>query len=69
MRPVKPNFSRNRSVHLEALFLSIILIYLVLASQFESLTDPFAIMLSLPMSLLGAFLDCCFLVVRFRSCR
>ncbi len=41
---------------IEALFLAIILIYFVLASQFESLTDPFAIMLSLPMSLLGAFL-------------
>ncbi len=37
-------------------FLAIVMIYLVLASQFESLTDPFAIMLSLPMSLLGAFL-------------
>ncbi len=41
---------------IEALFLAIVMIYLVLASQFESLTDPFAIMLSLPMSLLGAFL-------------
>ncbi len=41
---------------LQALLLSIILIYLVLASQFESFTDPFAIMLSLPMSLVGAFL-------------
>ncbi len=41
---------------IEALFLAIIMIYFVLASQFESLTDPFSIMLSLPMSLLGAFL-------------
>lgn len=45
---------------LQALLLSIILIYLVLASQFESFTDPFAIMLSLPMSLLGAFLGLLF---------
>ncbi len=41
---------------IEALFLAIIMIYFVLASQFESLTDPLSIMLSLPMSLLGAFL-------------
>ena len=41
---------------IEALFLAIVMIYFVLASQFESLTDPFSIMLSLPMSLLGAFL-------------
>ena len=41
---------------LSALALAVILIYIVLASQFESFTDPFAIMLSLPMSLVGAFL-------------
>jgi HAE1 family hydrophobic/amphiphilic exporter-1 len=41
---------------LDSLVLAIILIFLVLASQFESITDPFSIMLSLPMSLLGAFL-------------
>ncbi len=40
---------------LSALLLAVILIYIVLASQFESFTDPFAIMLSLPMSLVGAF--------------
>jgi hydrophobe/amphiphile efflux-1 (HAE1) family protein len=45
---------------LSALLLSVILIYIVLASQFESFTDPFAIMLSLPMSLLGAFLGLLF---------
>ncbi len=41
---------------IEALFLAVIMIYFVLASQFESYSDPFSIMLSLPMSLLGAFL-------------
>ena len=48
---------------LQALLLSVILIYIVLASQFESFTDPFAIMLSLPMSLVGAFLG----LLLFRS--
>jgi hydrophobe/amphiphile efflux-1 (HAE1) family protein len=48
---------------LGALALSVILIYIVLASQFESFTDPFAIMLSLPMSLVGAFLG----LLAFRS--
>lgn len=41
---------------LKALFLSVIFIYLLLASQYESFTDPFSIMLSLPMSLVGAIL-------------
>ncbi len=41
---------------IEALFMSIIFIYFVLASQFNSYKDPFTIMLSLPFSLIGAFL-------------
>jgi HAE1 family hydrophobic/amphiphilic exporter-1 len=41
---------------LESLALAIILIFLILASQFESLTQPFAIMLSLPLSLIGVLL-------------
>jgi HAE1 family hydrophobic/amphiphilic exporter-1 len=41
---------------LEALFLSVIFIYFVLASQFDSFKDPFVIMLSLPLSLIGAFM-------------
>lgn len=40
----------------EALLLAIILIFLILASQFESFTQPFAIMLSLPLSLIGVLL-------------
>jgi HAE1 family hydrophobic/amphiphilic exporter-1 len=41
---------------LEAILLAIILIFLILASQFESFTQPFAIMLSLPLSLVGVLL-------------
>jgi HAE1 family hydrophobic/amphiphilic exporter-1 len=41
---------------LEAILLAVILIYLILASQFESFTQPFAIMLSLPLSLVGVLL-------------
>jgi multidrug efflux pump subunit AcrB len=39
-----------------ALILSIVFIYLVLASQYESFFDPLSIMLSLPLSLVGAVL-------------
>jgi len=41
---------------LEAILLAVILIYLILASQFESFTQPFAIMLSLPLSVVGVLL-------------
>jgi HAE1 family hydrophobic/amphiphilic exporter-1 len=37
----------------EALILAILFVYLILASQFESFIDPLAIMLSLPLSLVG----------------
>ena len=37
----------------EALVLAIILVYLILAAQFESFIDPLAIMLSLPLSVVG----------------
>mgnify|MGYP000933725122 CR=1 FL=1 len=40
----------------ETLFLAIVFIYLVLASQFESFLQPLAIMLSLPLSLIGVFM-------------
>jgi hydrophobic/amphiphilic exporter-1 (mainly G- bacteria), HAE1 family len=41
---------------IEAILLAVILIFLILASQFESITQPFAIMLSLPLSLIGVLL-------------
>lgn len=37
----------------EALILAVILVYLILAAQFESFIDPLAIMLSLPLSIVG----------------
>src|SRR5690606_27263811 len=40
----------------ETLVLAVILIFLILASQFESFTHPVAIMLSLPLSLVGVLL-------------
>jgi HAE1 family hydrophobic/amphiphilic exporter-1 len=41
---------------METLLLAVILIFLILASQFESFTQPAAIMLSLPLSLVGVLL-------------
>jgi hydrophobic/amphiphilic exporter-1 (mainly G- bacteria), HAE1 family len=38
-----------------AFILAIILTYMVLAAQFESFTQPFAIMMGLPLSFVGAF--------------
>lgn len=40
---------------INALFLAIILVYIILASQFNSFVHPFTIMLSLPFSVIGAF--------------
>jgi HAE1 family hydrophobic/amphiphilic exporter-1 len=40
----------------QALLLSVIFIYLVLASQYESFHDPLSIMVSLPLSIVGAML-------------
>ncbi|MDP3423523.1 MAG: efflux RND transporter permease subunit [Burkholderiaceae bacterium] len=48
---------RNSSGSLAVVFvLALLFIYLVLAAQFESFVDPFIIMLSVPLSMLGALL-------------
>ncbi len=48
---------RNASGSLAMVFvLALLFIYLVLAAQFESFIDPFIIMLSVPLSMLGALL-------------
>lgn len=39
-----------------ALILGIVLVYMVLAAQFESLIHPFTIMMSLPFAVIGAFI-------------
>lgn len=39
------------------LLLSVILVYIVMASQFESLTEPFIIMFSIPFAFTGVFLS------------
>ncbi len=39
-----------------ALLLSVLLIYMILASQFESLLQPFIIMMAIPFALTGAFI-------------
>jgi hydrophobe/amphiphile efflux-1 (HAE1) family protein len=46
-----------------SLALAIVFVYIVLAAQFESFSYPFAIMLALPMSLIGAI----FTLIIFRS--
>ena len=37
-----------------AIFLAVIMVYMILASQFESFVHPFTIMLSLPLAIVGA---------------
>jgi HAE1 family hydrophobic/amphiphilic exporter-1 len=39
-----------------ALLLSLVIVYMILASQFESLVQPFIIMLAIPFALTGAFI-------------
>jgi hydrophobic/amphiphilic exporter-1 (mainly G- bacteria), HAE1 family len=38
-----------------ALFMAVVIVYMILASQFDSFVHPFTIMLSLPLSVIGAF--------------
>ena len=49
-------FSESSSSLVFAFVLAILLVYLVLAAQFESFRDPFIIMFTVPLALMGAVL-------------
>ncbi|HEY4799586.1 MAG TPA: efflux RND transporter permease subunit, partial [Bacteroidia bacterium] len=51
------DFAESSSNILFAFLLALILIYLVLAAQFESFVDPFIIMLTVPLAMAGALLS------------
>ncbi len=51
------DFAESSSNISFALVLALILIYLILAAQFESFRDPFIIMLTVPMAITGAMLS------------
>lgn len=51
------DYSESSSSLIFAFIFAILLIYLVLAAQFESLIDPFIILLTVPMALTGALLS------------
>ncbi|WP_109696503.1 efflux RND transporter permease subunit [Chitinophaga deserti] len=51
------DYAESGSNTMFALLLALILIYLVLAAQFESWVDPLIIMLTVPMAFAGAFLS------------
>ena len=51
------DFAESSSNTSFALILALVLIYLVLAAQFESFIDPFIIMVTVPLALAGAYLS------------
>jgi HAE1 family hydrophobic/amphiphilic exporter-1/multidrug efflux pump len=51
------DYSESSSNTAYAFILALILIYLVLAAQFESFKDPFTIMLTVPLAIAGAVLS------------
>ena len=51
------DFAESSSNILFAFVLALMLIYLILAAQFESFRDPFIIMLTVPMAIAGALLS------------
>jgi len=51
------DFAESNSNISFALILALLLIYLILAGQFESFRDPFIIMLTVPMAIAGAMLS------------
>ena len=50
------DFSESSSSLMFAFILAILLIFLILAAQFESFKDPFVIMLTVPLAIAGALL-------------
>jgi multidrug efflux pump len=54
---VSKDFAESSSSLLFALVLALVLIYLVLAAQFESFRDPFIIMLTVPLAIAGAVIS------------
>ena len=51
------DFSEGSSNILYAFAFALLLIYMVLAAQFESFIDPFVVMLTVPLAIAGAFLS------------
>jgi multidrug efflux pump len=51
------DFAESASNTSFAFILALLLIYLILAAQFESFRDPFVIMLTVPLAVLGALLS------------
>lgn len=51
------DFAESTSNTLFAFLLALVLIYLVLAAQFESFLDPFIIMITVPLALAGAIIS------------
>lgn len=51
------DYAESSSNTLFAFVLALVLIYLILAAQFESFTDPFIIMLTVPLAIAGAVLS------------
>ncbi|HRD06656.1 MAG TPA: efflux RND transporter permease subunit, partial [Saprospiraceae bacterium] len=51
------DFAESSSNTLFSFFLALLLVYLILAAQFESFIDPFIIMLTVPLAIAGAVLS------------
>ena len=51
------DFAESSSNTLFAFVLALVLVYLVLAAQFESFIDPFIIMITVPLAMAGAILS------------
>ncbi len=54
---VSRDFSESSGNTLFAFLLALVLIYLILAAQFESFIDPFTIICTVPLALCGAFIS------------